>query len=91
MQGEHYFDKQCYQRALEFDPTSAPAWSKLGSVGGGAVDGRTCTWQECYQKALEFDPTYVELNPELFIAPRARSRSATSAPDHDPLMRIKSL
>ena len=59
--GQTYDEAQCYLRALEIDPRSAPAWNSLGVKYEGKevlVLGETCSEVECYKRALAADRTW---------------------------------
>merc|ERR1712086_1114592 len=51
--GVHYSGKQCFEKALELDPTYLYAWTYLGISGGGAVGGVLYSKKQCHQKAAE--------------------------------------
>ena len=46
--------KECFLRALEIDGEDSVAWSNLGTVGGGRVNGKEYTAQQCRDMAAKF-------------------------------------
>ena len=56
-----------WQRAIDLDPTYAPAWNNLGVAF--ERDGRFDEAREAYETALDLDPTnlMIEQNYDLFL------------------------
>ena len=56
-----------WQRAVDLDPTYAPAWNNLGI--GFESEGRFDEAREAYETALELDPDnyMIEQNYDLFL------------------------
>ena len=58
--------KECYEKGLEHDPEHSGAWSSLGSIKGGLVNGKPSSAKECYI----LSPSSSVVGTDLFIIAR---------------------
>ena len=58
--------KECYEKGLEHDPEHSGAWSSLGSIEGGLVNGQPYPAKECYI----LSPSSSAVRTDLFIIAR---------------------